>query len=110
MFLDSDTALHLDRIGEVCADSAYSLEEISSMLYRDVAPVCMPNLLSIAGEWTGFDEQQLIEKIVEHKNRKQSSVTKLLKPQWGLIARIYIGKDWKKVAALIAEKRNAITD
>ncbi|NKB34916.1 MAG: hypothetical protein GKR91_17610 [Pseudomonadales bacterium] len=107
LFLDTDVAIHLKQISNVCADSDYSVEEIRNMLYQDVAPVCMPNLLTVAGEWTGFDEEQLIEKISKYKNKKSSTIKSLFKPQWGLIARIYIGKDWEKVAKLILEKRRA---
>ncbi len=110
LFLDTDTASHFDHISDVCASSEFSAEALSTMLYNDVAPVCMPNLLMVAGEWSGFDEDQLMEKIIEQQSRKKSSIAQLFKPQWGFIARIYIGKDWNKVKELIEEKRNAAID
>jgi len=106
LFLDTDISIHIEHISRVCADSNFDLDELSAILYREVAPVCMPNLLTIAGEWAGFDEAQLVEKILEYKNKSNSGVSSLFKPQWGFIAKIYIGQDWRKVVELIKEKRN----
>lgn len=105
LFLDTEIDVHLEQISSVCAASQHSIDELQQILFQEVAPVCMPNMLTVAGEWTGFDEEQLVTKILEHKNKKQSAFGKLLKPQWGIIARLYIGKDWQKVSDLIKQKR-----
>ena len=110
LFLDTAISVSLARISAVCAKSDFSIDEITDMLYSEVAPVCMPNLLTVVGEWTGFDEEQLVKKIINYLNTQQSAMKKLFKPKWGLIARLYIGKDWLKVVKLIEEKRSSSTD
>ena len=110
LFVDTEVSVRLERISDVCAKSNFSIDEITDMLYSEVAPVCMPNLLTVVGEWTGFDEEQLVKKIINYLNTQQSAMKKLFKPKWGLIARLYIGKDWLKVAKLIEEKRSPSTD
>ena len=63
MFLDTDTSLSRDwRVREL-AQSSYSLAELEEILINEVYPVCRWNLLSIAGEWAGFDPEWLEEKI-----------------------------------------------
>ena len=48
-------------------ESGYTLDEINDILMREVFPVCIPNLHSVAGEWTGFNEDWLTEKITNLK-------------------------------------------
>lgn len=110
LFLDTDISTYHGYISDTCASSKYSLDELSDMLYQDVAPICMPSLFSINGGLAKIDKNQLIKKIQQHKNKEQTDFTKLIKPQWGLIARIYIGKDWRKIKNLVREKRNPTTN
>jgi len=110
LFLDTDISVSLERISDVCAKSNFSIDEITDMLYSEVAPVCMPNLLTATEKWAGFDEEQLVERVSKYMNTRQSTIKKLFKPKWGLIARLYIGKDWLKAAKLIEEKRSSSTD
>jgi len=66
MFLDTDVSLFRDsRINKLAA-SPYSISELESILIEEVYPVCVGNLLCIAGEWEGFDERWLEEKILRH--------------------------------------------
>jgi hypothetical protein len=61
-----DTELQEDdyaHLADVFNKSPYSLEEIALINRYEVAPVLLPNLLSIAGEWAAFDKAWLIEKI-----------------------------------------------
>lgn len=51
------------RIAASLAGSPYSVSELEQILRYEVYPVCRQNLLCIAGEWGGFDEQWLIERI-----------------------------------------------
>lgn len=74
-----DTELDDDdfkRIAEILKESGYSLRELKQINYKEVAPVVYPNTLSVAGEWTGFNEEWLIEEIVKKINqeKKQSSI------------------------------------
>lgn len=58
-----DTELQLtdfERIKAVFDQSGYSPQELRQIDYDEVAPLLVPNLLSVAGEWAGFDETALL--------------------------------------------------
>lgn len=64
LFLDTELQeSDHERIARVLADSPYSEEKLSEILRFEVTPVLKGNLLSIAGEWAGFDEDWLREKL-----------------------------------------------
>ena len=109
LFSDIDTSTYHEYISDICAATEYSLEELSDILYKNVAPVCMPNLLAITSELTDLKEEQLIERMAQLGDNKEPMLKKLFKPKWEIIARIYMGKEWKKVAKLISEKRITTT-
>ncbi len=67
-----DTALterDLNHIASVMAESKYSLRELRDIYLYEVAPVLYPNLLNVAGEWAGFEEEWLYGKIKEEMRR-----------------------------------------
>ncbi|WP_169977466.1 DUF7079 family protein [Tautonia rosea] len=57
------------RIADVLASSGYSEAELEEILCREVGPVLWPNLLSVAGVWTGFDRDWLEGEILRAENR-----------------------------------------
>lgn len=60
LWLDTElTDLDLERIARVMADSGFSIEALREIYLIEVAPVVSPNLLGVAGVWTGFDERWL---------------------------------------------------
>jgi hypothetical protein len=48
-------------------ESGYTLDEVEDILMLEVFPVCIANLHSVAGEWAGFNEDWLAEKITHSK-------------------------------------------
>ena len=58
--LDED---QLRRIARVFAASGYIWAEIKQINYDDVAPALWFNVQDIAGEWAGWDEEWLRERI-----------------------------------------------
>lgn len=69
LFLDNELQDH-DRsfIAKQMKDSGFLLDEINHFLKQEVFPVCIPNLHSVAVEWTGFNEDWLVEKITQPKS------------------------------------------
>ena len=68
MFLDTDVSLSREwRIARL-AQSPYSIEELEWILRNEVYPICKYNLLSVAGEWAGFDPGWLEERILRRLN------------------------------------------
>jgi hypothetical protein len=55
MFLDTDTSLSRRWRVEQLARSPYSIKQLESILIAEVYPICKYNLMSVAGEWAGFD-------------------------------------------------------
>ena len=53
----------LQRIAAVCAASGFSWPEIQQINYNEVAPALWFNTQELAGEWAGWDEEWLIERI-----------------------------------------------
>lgn len=58
-------------------ESPYSLEEVKRINKYEVFPILQRNLLSVAGEWVGFNEKWLVEEII--KNIENSSLLKKIK-------------------------------
>ncbi len=49
-------------------ESPYSIDKVKEINKYEVFPVLQPNLLSVAGEWAGFDEEWLINSITDSLN------------------------------------------
>ncbi len=50
--------------------SPYSFEQVKEINKYEVFPVLQPNLLSVAGEWAGFNEAWLINSIKKSLSRR----------------------------------------
>lgn len=64
LFLDTDTSLSRQWRADRLAESPYSLEQLEFILIDEVYPICKYNLMSVAGEWGGFDAEWLKSKIL----------------------------------------------
>lgn len=101
LYLDTDVTLSHDDIVRTLIASPYSLDELHEMLMYDVHPVLYPNLLSMAGEWGGFEEAWLIERIlvVRKQPRWRRRFT-----QWFVRD---IGVQWRTLTPMIVAARSA---
>jgi hypothetical protein len=59
----------LERIAAKMLESGYSITELKHIYQHEVAPVVYQNLLIVAGEWAGFDEVWLYDKIQQHLSK-----------------------------------------
>lgn len=57
-----------ERIADAIIASGYSIVEVEHILRREVGPIVSVNMLSVAGEWAGFDEDWLVEAILKRQN------------------------------------------
>ncbi|MES2823454.1 MAG: hypothetical protein V4732_07625 [Pseudomonadota bacterium] len=105
LFLDTDVSLSYDYIARVCSESTYTLAELKEILESEVAPTCSANLLSVAGEWAGFDEEWLVNNIRNNIRTKHEPLTGFLKPFENFGFKSYIKDHWKKLEVIIIEKR-----
>lgn len=87
-------------IATTILESPYSLKEVKQINKHEVFPVLYPNLLSIAGEWAGFDEQWLITEIsrtLDNKNKLKQVITNgsyfmlkwMLRDYWEQLETVY---------------------
>lgn len=63
-----DVELQTEDFKEIAAvfnESAYTIEEIRKIDLYEVFPLLQLNLLSMAGEWAGFDEDILEEECIK---------------------------------------------
>ena len=67
MFLDTDVSVTRTWRIQQLARSPYSVGEIEQILVEEVYPVLKYNLISVAGEWAGFDQEWLERKILERR-------------------------------------------
>jgi len=88
----------LQRIAQVLADSGYSDEELEYIFRREVSPAVGANLLSVAGEWAGFDPEWLEARILE----RERGWSRWL-PAYG--ATRLVRDDWDHVQRLLGELR-----
>ncbi len=61
-----------ERIAGVLVASGYGAGQLEEILYRELHPVLHANLLSVAGEWAGFDLEWLEEQIRRRGPRRSS--------------------------------------
>ena len=101
LYLDTDVALSHDCIARTLAASPYSLDDLHEMLMYDVHPALYPNLMSVAGEWAGFDEAWLVERIATIRRQ----------PRWRRrISHWFvrdIGTQWRTLAPMIRAARDS---
>ena len=97
-----DTALGEDgfrRIARVCAASPYSGADLDRIMCAEVWPAFGVNLLSVAGEWAGWDEAFVKERVLQSQRRRWRIPWKL-----NPLARS-LRKDWAVVRTLVDEAR-----
>jgi len=58
------------RIRAVFDQSGYSEQEIRQIDYEEVGPVLYGNLLSMAGEWAGFDEAAVLAAVHKRADKR----------------------------------------
>lgn len=85
-------------IAEVLVQSGYSVDQLEEILYREVHPVLATNLLSVAGEWAGFDAEWLKDRIL---SRSRVGLGLALIP-----AKWMVHPSWRAVRALVAARKH----
>ena len=83
------------RIAEVLARSGYSVHQLEEILYREVHPALISNLLSMCGEWGGFDREWLTNRILARDRER-----------WGvalIVAKWLTRSDWCLIRIRVVE-------
>jgi hypothetical protein len=78
LYLDTELSeTDLENIAAVIVEKNLTIAEAKKIDKYEVFPILLPNVLSVAGDWAGFDKDWLFEKIIHHfkANSKISLVT-----------------------------------
>lgn len=101
-FLDTELdEQQLRSIAHTLAASGYTDDELDSILYEEVYPVCIPNLCSMVGVWEGFDGDEIQARILANE--------RWFWKKWRLfqLKRWMIRDVWSRVRAYVQEERSA---
>ncbi len=83
-------------------ESPYSLEKVKKINKYEIFPVLQLNLMSVAGEWAGFDEEWLINSINESLSKRNT--VKKLGIEGSYLTLKWMCKDyWKKLEKVYNE-------
>ena len=104
LFLDTDTSLSRAWRVRILAESTYSVEQLEWILAAEIHPVCRWNLLSVAGEWTGFDLVWLESRILR---RLRSPLRFLRRVNPGRVA-AHLSSEWEATKQAVAVARDNV--
>lgn len=87
-------------IYRVFKQSRLTLQELKAIDLYEVFPTLQANLLSVAGEWAGFDEKWLTEVCTANYNKRNSRIFRW-KTRWKNKSLWWMRKDhWEKIARM----------
>jgi len=79
-WMDTDPELFFADAAKVCAASKYSMSEIEAIFWNEVRPAVRSNLRGLAGEWTGFEIEELAQRIRKRNRFGSRLPIKVLHP------------------------------
>ncbi len=99
LFVDTDVSLLRDHIATELAASPYSDAELLQILRQEAGPTFFANLLSVAGEWVGWDAAEASAKVCGYLNQPPALrwLQRILSK--GVVERV-IATEWPSIRAL----------
>ncbi len=98
LFLDTELQPHDYRwIATQIQQSGLALEEVEKILIERVARVCAPNLTLVAGEWAGFPDGWVSNKLNDPEYMRVMDGYDHRK-----LFETYVRDDWNRVLSLVA--------
>jgi hypothetical protein len=104
LYLDTDVEPSIEPCATVLAESPYSREELQRILFEEVHPLLVFNLLSVAGQWGGFDSDWLAAAI-----RRQQAHWNIRAWLGRRLLRSVPRKLWPRLDEIIVRLRSART-
>ncbi|WP_321800891.1 hypothetical protein [Caballeronia sp. J97] len=88
--------------------TAYPLPELKRIFFREVAPVCGPNMFTaIPPVWLSFDDDWVVREIRSRLQGEDTGLNKLTSNLTALYYRFRINDVWKKVESAIRRRQEA---
>lgn len=102
LFLDTELeASDYRRIAGVLKISGYSLAELRLILEDEVGPAFASNLLSVAGEWAGWSENDVETIMLQSLSRRRVWLMAWLNR---LLHRRYVRQEWEKIERFLEQE------
>ena len=84
-YLDTELANEdFDQISNTFLKSGLEISNIKKIDLFEVFPLLQPNLLDVAGEWAGFDEEWLLSECAKRFNRRKNILHRLNCKFWNV--------------------------
>ena len=100
IFLDTELQSNdYQWIAGVLASSGYPQVELRFIFENEVAPAFIVNLLSVAGEWTSWTENEVRQIMLRSLGRRFSPLRRMRRR----LARSVVAEEWPKIASMLAE-------
>ncbi|MBA4008373.1 MAG: hypothetical protein C0486_06315 [Erythrobacter sp.] len=80
-------------MAEVIRAQGFTAAEAEAMFRTEVAPAFAENLWSVAGQWAGWSEQTVQERVLENRNRAFAGWTNRL-----MLGK-FLDEEWARIAA-----------
>lgn len=74
-YLDTESDTFVPLAVEAARAGGFTLEEVEDILRWEVRPALYTNLISVAGLWSGWDRDWLVERIVDVASRPPNPLT-----------------------------------
>lgn len=104
-----DTELDKYDYAYICklfTDSGYTLEELKDIDTYEVFPTLKFNLLGIAGEWAGFEEEWLSEKCQQNLRKKSNAPWKIMTKLASSSLSWMRNSHWKSVSKIMSKEED----
>lgn len=100
LFLDTELDdRDYQQIAKVCDASPYTVKELEHILFNEVWPVLHANLYSVAGNWSGWNDEFLISHL-SIKGRPVFSISWRFHPA----KRFFLKDGWAKILKKMTKK------
>jgi hypothetical protein len=86
-------------IAGILKKSGYTQAQLRTIFEEEVGPAFIVNLLSVAGEWAGWSEEE-VRRIMMRSLAPRFSPLRWLRKR---LARRTVAEEWQKIAPLLAE-------
>jgi hypothetical protein len=106
LWLDTElTENDLQRIAGVMKRSGYNIVELRDIYLFEVAPVVFLNLLTVAGEWAGFDEEWLFAEATKRAKKQNLILRAMVRLGVGKWLMTYATEGhWAKLVELVGNE------
>ena len=89
-FLDTETRHEIPRTAQSFLCLGYSISKAHDIWFFEVSPALSINLLSVAGEWAGWDGKWLVERLAPRMNGKAGWLQRRLGPGLSLNRDVWV--------------------